>query len=551
MKTIFKDKNGEPIYVLGLQSHNSSNGSWEMIEKSIEAVKLYHGNTLEVPVYWHQIEPKENQFDMSVVEELIRRVRKSGLFLVILWFGFSKNAGNTYLPDWTKEDTKKYWLASGPDGCPVPIISPHCDAIYDADAKAFKKLMECIRRVDEKDRTVISVQVENEIGLFFIDRCYSKEAEAAFEKGVPSALYDVTLENSEAKNEDQSWHGHFGRHAHEAFTSWYLGIGVEKIASAGKEAYPDLPLYMNTMQGEVRQKIAGHSYSSGAPVGRVLDIWRKAAPSISLFAPDIYRQHKSAFMLACETYSRNDNIFFVPETGTMGDAFASNLIHAAVDYNAVGICGFGAESTLGADGTLKDESKKVAATMNILQDMSPVLLKYLGSKQLFCVTQEEFQDLEHVEREKYHITFIFDNIRQSSEVMGGEYGGRTYGRSLRIGQEAMKDPASFIQRGRAVVYEASPYEYYMAGVGVAARFLKRTEPTDPCPYITNESRAATEVAALTIEEGHFTKNGEWICEFQRRGDELNPGVLLYPGTVLRVKMNPNIDCAGTLYNERK
>ena len=60
MQTIFKDKNGKAIYVLGLQSHNSSNGSSEMIDKSISAVKQYHGNTLEVPVYWYQLEPDEN-----------------------------------------------------------------------------------------------------------------------------------------------------------------------------------------------------------------------------------------------------------------------------------------------------------------------------------------------------------------------------------------------------------------------------------------------------------------------------------------------------------
>ena len=37
-------------------------------------------------------------------------------------------------------------------------------------------------------------------------------------------------------------------------------------------------------------EIAGFSYSSGTPCGRTLDIWRRTAPSIDLFAPDIYQE---------------------------------------------------------------------------------------------------------------------------------------------------------------------------------------------------------------------------------------------------------------------
>ena len=58
METIFRDKNGKPIYVLGLQAQNDANGCWEMIDESISAVKQFNGNTLEVPVCWYAIEPE-------------------------------------------------------------------------------------------------------------------------------------------------------------------------------------------------------------------------------------------------------------------------------------------------------------------------------------------------------------------------------------------------------------------------------------------------------------------------------------------------------------
>ena len=76
-------------------------------------------------------------------------------------------------------------------------------------------------------------------------------------------------------------------------------------------------------------------------------------------------------------------------------------------------------------------------------------------------------------------------------------------------------------------------------MGFTARFLKRTDPEDPFPGRTLYSRAATELSALTIEEGHFTRDGEWVCEFVRRGDEIDCGAFVYPGIVLRVKLNPD------------
>ena len=531
MNTIFKDKNGEAIYVLGLQAHNSSDGCWEMIDRSISAVKQYHGNTLEVPVYWYQIEPEEGRFDLEMVKTLIRKVRGNGLHLIILWFGFSKNADLTYMPEWAKLDTSRFRLAVEPDGGVVPMMSVHCEETIEADKKAFVELIRCIRAEDEKERTVIAVQVENEVGYYPIDRCYSKKAQEDFDRGVPKELDGVELEDSDAPMDGNSWHSRFGRYAHEAFSAWYFAKAIDKIASAGKEIYPSLPFCTNTAVGEVRQQVGGQSYPSGAPVGRVLEIWQKGAPNISAFGADIYQPHKSGYLATCRAHARLGNPLFIPETGTGGDGFAINHIHAAADNGAIGICGFGAESTLDGEGKLTESSQKVADTMEIIESMSPMLLRYAGTEKIFCVTQEEFQNLAYVKRKLYHITFYFTALNEK---------GRPLGRSLRVCDKLAKDPEIFHQRGRAIIYEASPTEYYIAGVGFTARFLRRTEPGDIFPGRTLYSRAATELAALTIEEGYFTQDGDWVCEFVRRGDEIDCGAFVYPGIVLKVKLNPNV-----------
>lgn len=531
MKTIFKDGQGKDLYVLGLQAHNSSNGCWEMIDRDIAAVKAYHGNTLEVPVYWYQIEPEEGHFQFDMVKELIHRIRKSGLHLILLWFGFSKNADLTYMPEWAKRDVERFRLAVNMDGSVVPMMSPHCHETIEADKKAFVKLMEFLRAEDEKERTVIAVQVENELGYYPNDRCYSKKAQEDFDKGVPKELDGVVLEGADATGEGNSWYDRFGRHANEAFSSWYFGVAIEEIASAGKKAYPGMVFTLNTIVGEVRQEIAGGSYSSGAPVGRVLEIWKKAAPSIDAFCPDIYAPFMSGYLRICKSHSKLGNPLFIPETGTSGDSFAMNHLHAAVDYAALGICGFGAEGTIDNDGNLKPESKKVADSMQMIQMMSSKLLQYAGTDKMFCVTQEEFQSYAYVQRAKWHLTFTFSNRSNKGRIIGG---------GLRVVKQISENPEYFDQRGRAIVYEANPSEYYMTGTGCVVRFLRRADPDEHHPSRIYSSRAATELTALTVEEGHFDDNGNWVCEFNRRGDEIDFGAFLYPGMILRVKLNPDI-----------
>jgi len=70
--------------------HNSSAWPSELpqVWKSLEAL---HANTVEAPVYWEQIEPRQSQFDWTNVDQLVRGAREHNLHLVLLWFGTWKN----------------------------------------------------------------------------------------------------------------------------------------------------------------------------------------------------------------------------------------------------------------------------------------------------------------------------------------------------------------------------------------------------------------------------------------------------------------------------
>lgn len=164
MNDFFRDKQGNPLYLVGLQAHNSSTGT-DMLDKAIRAVQLYGGNVLETPIYWNAIEPEMGKYDMSLVQDTIDRARAAGLYLILLWFATSKNGHPNYAPEYIKLDPATYRIAHGADGAPLPALSPHCEATLERDALAFETVMAFLKAYDGDVGTVLAVQIENEMGL--------------------------------------------------------------------------------------------------------------------------------------------------------------------------------------------------------------------------------------------------------------------------------------------------------------------------------------------------------------------------------------------------
>ena len=144
------------------------------LDKALDVLAGWHANTAEVPIYWEAIEPKPGPFDFRLVDRAIQAARKHDLHLVLLWFGTWKNGEGHYVPEWVKRDKQKYTRVLGSRGEETEIISPLCRAAMDADSRAFAALLQHVKSVDEADRTVLMVQVENRPGLLGTDRDYSR-----------------------------------------------------------------------------------------------------------------------------------------------------------------------------------------------------------------------------------------------------------------------------------------------------------------------------------------------------------------------------------------
>ena len=335
---------GKPFLILGAQCHNSS--AWPaLLPKVWPAIEFLHANTLEIPVYWEQFEPDPGRYDTSIIDTIIQQARERDVRLVLLWFGTWKNGSSHYLPLWLKNQPEKCPRIIGKNGRRVDSPSPHSAAALDADRRAFSALLRYLKANDPL-HTVIMIQVENEPGAWNTIRDYSPEAQKLFNAAVPAGLLKAMGPNAPAGG---AWPEVFGANADEYFHAWSVARFIDQVAAAGKAEYP-LPMYVNVALRDPLTPGPAGTYESGGATDNVLWIWKAAAPSIDLLAPDIYQPDSARYLKVLGLYSRPDNALFVPET--MGSQEQARMCFAALGHGAIGWSPFGLDYSIAAQQPL-------------------------------------------------------------------------------------------------------------------------------------------------------------------------------------------------------
>jgi len=329
---------GKPFLILGGQAHNSSGwpGMLPGVWSSIEAM---HANTLEVPIYWEQVEPEQGKFDFSLIDTLLVQSRQHNVRLILLWFATWKNGSNHYMPAWMKRNADKYPNITGKDGKPVDSPSPNFEATLNADKKVFAAVMKYIKNTDRK-HSVIMVQVENESGAWGSVRDYSPTAQKLFEGDVPKELLApsvLTALNIQTVTKG-TWQKVFGERADEYFQAWSVARFIGQVAAAGKAEYP-LPMYANAALRDPLTNPMANTYESGGPTDNVIPIWKIAAPAIDLVAPDIYISGSEKILKVIDLYCRADNALFVPEAALSADKV--KYLYEVIARGGIGFSPFG------------------------------------------------------------------------------------------------------------------------------------------------------------------------------------------------------------------
>ena len=327
---------GAPFLMLGAQMNNSS--AWSATMPAVWSTMDKLGvNTVEAPVYWETLEPKEGTFDFAQVDMLLTQARAHEKHLVLLWFGTWKNGSPGYTPEWVKRDGARFPLSRKEDGTALFSLSPFAEATLTADRKAFIALMQHLKASDT-EHTVLMVQVENEAGLWGAMRDHSPAANRIFSQSVPKDVLEA-MGKAQAKG---NWSEVFGADADEFFSAWAIAQYVQQIAVAGKAIYP-LPMYVNAALRDPIHPGGPLSFESGGPTFDVLPLWHTVAPALDGLAPDIYLPEYDKYMAVLRQYALPWNAFFVPETGN--SAVYAHYFFAALGKGAFGWSPFGMDAT--------------------------------------------------------------------------------------------------------------------------------------------------------------------------------------------------------------
>ncbi len=488
---------GSPYLMLSGQVANSDTSNASDLNGALDVLANWHANTAEVPIYWEAIEPRQDQFDFSAVDMAIQAARQRDLHLVFLWFGTWKNGESHYVPEWIKRDTEKYVRVRDERGEELQIISPLCRAAMEADSHAFAALLRHVKSVDEAERTVVMVQVENEPGLFGTDRDYSQAANRLFDTPVPKELLNFLdsqrkqLSPPLAVSWNQSpksgnWGQVFGELAPEAFSAWLIANYVNTVAAAGKQEYP-LPMYVNVWLIESEER-AGR-WPSGCATVNVIDIWKAGAPAIDILAPDIY--YPKFYDVAAE-YDRPDNPLFVPETN-MNPYFPPFAYTTFGFFNGIGF------SPMAVDDAEKDGGVGVgfADTYRVLRPLLPLIAQYQYTGKLYPI----LQGLGNGEDWK-------ESIRVSNKF------------AAHIEFTTTFDP----EKGRAggMIVELAADDFIVMGTGFNVMFREMQGPL-------------RDAEIVSLEEGTF-KGQDWIPFRRLNGDQFHVSLPTDHSTVLRVRL---------------
>jgi len=494
-----------PWMILGAQTNNSANyvaaldDVWPVYEKM-------HANTLVIPVAWEQIEPEEGRFDFSYVDELIRQARERDAKLVLLWFATWKNNAPHYAPAWVKLDNERFPRVVKKDGDTLNSLSPLFRPTLEADKAAFVKLMRHIKQVD-RQRNVIMVQVQNEVGTYGAARDYSPTAQKAFHRPVPEELTrDLGLEPG-------NWPEVFGEDADEFFHAWHIARYVNEIASAGKAVYP-LPMYVNVALRNPFNPGEPGQYSSGGATDNVLHIWKSAAPAIDMISPDIYfRDHKTVTRVL-DLYSRDDNPLYVAEIGN--DQPYARYFFSALGRGSIGFAPFGMDYTdyynypLGADNLSDETIGHFGEIYHLFKPMAGVWAELNAQGKVYAVAEPA--DTTQANRkiwnaEKSETGNEPDNYTQTLDL--GRWNAEvTYGRPM-----FWIDPpkGNFPSSGGAAIAKLDENEFLVTGFRCRVTFK-------PSEEIKTEK-----TMVLRVEEGYFD-DGQWVFERVWNGDQTDWGL---------------------------
>jgi beta-galactosidase GanA len=497
---------GKPFWILGAQVDNSS-GWPERLKAVWPVAETMRLNTLEVPVYWEQMEPERGRFDFTVVDAIVQQAREHKVRLVLLWFGTWKNGKMHYVPGWVKSNTGTYPRMKTRDGRAIDVLSPNAPANLVADRDAFVALMRHLRETDPQ-HTVIMMQVENESGSLGTVRDFGAVAQKEFDGQVPAELL-----RGLKKNGSGTWTQVFGDDADETFAAWSVARYIGQVAAAGKKELA-LPMYANNWLKSPRafpiSTVPGEDYPSGGPTINMMEVWKVAAPSLDLLAPDIYVPSSERYRSVMQEFHRADNPLMIPESlgfepfpGASGYA---RYLYYALGEGAIGFANFGLDR-IRVDGVMGAETASQVEGFRLLGSFDRELAALAFAGKAKTAVEEPGISQKELDFGGWRAVISFP---PSYDPPAAPVSTTSDTRGLKV--------------GRAVVAALGGDEFLVAGIDCKVQFA------------TPVHAGGRQMQLLRVEEGRYDGT-TWVPLRLWNGDETDYGLNFGgKGSLVRVKL---------------
>jgi hypothetical protein len=380
--------------------------------------------------------------------------------------------------------------------------------------------MHHIRDFDTNDRTVILMQVENEVGLGGTDRDYSPVANRKFAEAVPADVMSYLSDHKETLRPamHEAWqrngfktHGTWtevlGDMGAEAFSAWAVSRYVDGVAAAGKTEYP-LPFYLNVSLMNTGSARAG-DWPSGGATAHVIDIWKANAPHIDFIAPDIYRVD---FPEMVDIYDRPDNPLLVPETG-FSPYYAPYVFTTLAGHNGLGFAPFGVDvkpkqridDGYSTATEAKDPEVKPGQAIASMEENFRVLRPLLP-----LIASKRYQN------SLFPIVLSFYRHESVAIPLGDAL-------SAVVHFDEPFVSSTDAHRAGGIIIKLSSDTFVVAGHGFHVDFEELTGSPRNAEY-------------LTVEEGTYNA-GKWVREHVLNGDEENTSLPTTRARTLLVRLN--------------
>jgi hypothetical protein len=350
-------------------------------------------------------------------------------------------------------------------------------------------LMRHVRTIDSGQRTILMVQVENEVGYLGLGgRDRSPEANRLFAGPVPGRLIAALRQQTarlprrladELAPGGTDWARAFGDSADEAFMAWYYARFIDQVAQAGKREYA-LPMYMNAQLPAPHER-AGE-YPSGGPYPLTQPIYRAAAPAIDFYAPDIYWPDFERWV---ERYREQGNPVFGPESRL--DLASYDALYALGQARGMGFSAFGVD---GAPAGAPADTARLADVYGILTELG-----------------ERFIRAQQAGRTRALVLHLTSPRPFQTVALDGYLFRATLAGSWVTHKPLTAD-------GAMLIMQSAQGEFYILGSGLTVSFLR--DP-DAVPGVDDSVAGIAGIARLAW------KGGGWTVAQQMNGDQSDQG----------------------------